>query len=103
MKAIMSSFTLVRSSGMGDILGRKYGCKLLLYAVRPFSATFSGLAPEQSLAPQTCGRTFPHRDQAGSPHVAWVGGIYRPPPTSMCFHTLRHDRDRHSCTGSDFS
>src|SRR5579862_84799 len=37
MKAIMSSLTVVRSSGMGDI-----GCendKLLLYAVRPFAAT----------------------------------------------------------------
>src|SRR5215475_4826636 len=40
MKAIMSSFMLVRSSGMGDILGSEYGCKLLLYALPRIGATF---------------------------------------------------------------
>src|ERR1700757_1879644 len=39
MKAIMSSFMLVRSSGMGDILGSGNGCKFLLYAVRGFGAS----------------------------------------------------------------
>src|ERR1700758_3176307 len=41
MKAIMSSFMLFRSSGMGDILGNGNGCNLLLYAVPPFTATGS--------------------------------------------------------------
>src|SRR5215471_16918950 len=40
MKAIMSSFMLVRSSGMGDILGSEYGSKLLLYALPSIVATF---------------------------------------------------------------
>src|ERR1700752_4065348 len=40
MKAIMSSFMLVRSSGMGDILGSGYECKLLLYALPRIGATF---------------------------------------------------------------
>src|ERR1700732_1839269 len=41
IKAIMSSFMVFRSSGMGDILGNGNGCKVLLYAVRPFTATGS--------------------------------------------------------------